>query len=134
VTTLVVSESDGRWLTYAGGYSDMVGQRGRGVEARISLAVERPTKVAAAPRPPSSPKRKLSFKQQHALQTLPGRIAALEKQIGALKAEMASPDLFTRDPTRFKNAAAELEAAEQALTEAEHAWLEAELAREELDK
>ena len=34
VGSVLVSEGDGRWVEYAGGYSDMVSQRGVGVQAR----------------------------------------------------------------------------------------------------
>lgn len=36
VDTVLVSEGEGRWVAYAGGYSDMVAQRGVGVQARGS--------------------------------------------------------------------------------------------------
>jgi ATP-binding cassette subfamily F protein uup len=34
VTSVIVAEGDGRWIEYAGGYSDMLAQRGRGVTRR----------------------------------------------------------------------------------------------------
>ena len=34
-TSTIVSEGDGRWTEYAGGYSDMVAQRGSGVASGI---------------------------------------------------------------------------------------------------
>ncbi len=47
-TSVLVSEGAGRWIEYAGGYSDMVMQRGAGVSART---VEKPkAESAAAPR------------------------------------------------------------------------------------
>ena len=133
VATMIVSEGDGRWLTYAGGYSDMVAQRGRGVEARAAHVAERAPKVKASTPVQPLQKRKLNYKEQHALRTLPDRIAELEKKISALKTEIADPDLFARDEVRFKSAAAELEAATHALAAVEDAWLTAEVAREALD-
>src|SRR5690606_33131687 len=66
-TSVIMAEGEGRWLEYAGGYSDMVAQRGAGVAAR---AVARPAPKTAgsapAPSPAPAPRRKLSFKQQHA--------------------------------------------------------------------
>ncbi len=38
VDTVLVSEGEGRWVAYAGGYSDMVAQRGVGVQARGVVA------------------------------------------------------------------------------------------------
>jgi ATP-binding cassette subfamily F protein uup len=133
VTSIIVSEGDGKWETYAGGYSDMVAQRGQGVTARTGT-VQAKTKAPKEPSktPAPQPKRKLSFKEQHDLDTLPARMAELEKQIAKLKAEIAVPDLFTRDPKRFNAAVAELEKAEKALAEAEDRWLAAEMALEAL--
>ncbi len=37
-TSVLMSEGNGRWLEYAGGYSDMVTQRGEGVQARSAAA------------------------------------------------------------------------------------------------
>jgi ATP-binding cassette subfamily F protein uup len=141
VDTMIVSEGNGKWQVYAGGYSDMVVQRGQGVGAREAVfhKERRPrTDTPATPevsrkRKLSYNKRKLSYKEQHALQTLPDRIAQLESDIAKLKAELAAPDLFTRDAARFKKAATELEASEKSLAEAEDAWLAAEIARESLE-
>jgi len=137
VATMIVSEADGRWLTYAGGYSDMVAQRGQGISARAMAPPVTP-KAKPEPRPETASipakKRKLSFKEQHALQTLPARIAALETEIAKLKVELALPDLFTREPARFNQTVMALEKAEAALAQAEDAWLAAELARDALEE
>src|SRR4051794_12989393 len=85
-TSVIVAEGDGRWQEYAGGYSDMVAQHGRGVEAKVA----EPAKPAAAAKPatpaapPPAARKRMTFKQQHALETLPDRIAALEKEIATL--------------------------------------------------
>jgi ATP-binding cassette subfamily F protein uup len=134
VDTMIVSEGNGKWQVYAGGYSDMVAQRGRGVGAREAVfQKERTPRADTSATLEVSRKRKLSYKEQHALRTLPDRIAQLESDITKLKAELAAPDLFTRDAARFKKAATELEAAEKSLAEAEDAWLAAEIARESLE-
>ena len=39
-TSVIVSEGEGRWQEYAGGYSDMVAQRGEGVKARAAVAAK----------------------------------------------------------------------------------------------
>jgi ATP-binding cassette subfamily F protein uup len=135
VTTLIVSEENSQWGTYAGGYSDMIAQRGQGVTARTTTVAAAP-KAAKEPTkaPTSQPKRKLNFKEQHDLQTLPARIAELESQITKLKTELAVADLFTRKPDRFNAAVAELSKAEAALADAEDRWLAAEMAREALEE
>ncbi len=47
-TSVLMSEGDGRWTEYAGGYSDMVAQRGAGVEAR-KVKAEAARSVSAQP-------------------------------------------------------------------------------------
>src|SRR6185312_6032105 len=81
-TSVIMSEGDGRWTEYAGGYSDMVAQRGSGVAARTVATAPRPDRPAAqnAPLTPIAPKGKLSFKDKHALETLPKAIKALENE------------------------------------------------------
>ncbi|HYZ23776.1 MAG TPA: ABC-F family ATP-binding cassette domain-containing protein, partial [Rhodopila sp.] len=80
VTSVIATEGDGRWTEYAGGYADMLAQRGpvRAPAATASAAVRRPAAAAPAAR---APNRKLSFKDKHALETLPGRIADLEAEV-----------------------------------------------------
>ena len=136
-TAVLVSEGKGRWLEYAGGYSDMVRQRGTGVEARTSTS--RPlntgkgkTPTAASP-PATETKRKLSFKEKHALETIPARMEALERDIKKLRDVLADATLFTRDRPRFDKVHETLARAEQELAASEEQWLALELLREELE-
>ncbi len=135
-TNVIASEGEGRWQDYAGGYADMVAQRGRGVEARAAAVAPRPTREAAAPAgaaPPPAAKPRLSFKDKHALETLPGRIAQLEREIATLQAQLADPGLYARDAAGFA-ARGSLLARKQAEREAaEEEWLRLELLREELE-
>jgi len=139
VTSVIVSENDGRWTEYAGGYSDMVIQRGRGVEARgeAGLPPRAPkAKPGAVPAPlPAAPKprRKLSFKEKHALETLPAKIEKMRADVAGLRLTLADPGLYKRDPAAFERAAAELEKATSGLAKAEDDWLALELLREELE-
>jgi ATP-binding cassette subfamily F protein uup len=75
----------------------------------------------------------MTFKDRHALETLPARIAALETNVAKLNAVLEDPDLYTRNPARFAETTASLEAARLALAAAEEQWLELEMRREELE-
>ncbi|MBX6745422.1 MAG: ABC-F family ATP-binding cassette domain-containing protein [Acetobacteraceae bacterium] len=134
-TSVIVAEGDGRWQEYAGGYSDMVAQRGRGVEAKLPPAASRqPAPKPAAPAaPPTAPKRKLSFRQQHSLQTLPARMEALHADIAKLQEALADPTLYSRDRARFDRFTAALTTKQAELAAAEEEWLELELLREEIE-
>jgi ABC transport system ATP-binding/permease protein len=132
-TSVLVWEGQGRWIEYAGGYSDMVAQRGRGVEARIvaKAARESPARrEAAEPRA----RERLSFKEVHALKTLPQRIDALHGEIAELQAALADPDLYVRDRVRFEAAGTRLAAAQAEVAAAEEEWLALELRREALER
>lgn len=130
VEAVIVAEGDGRWVEYAGGYSDMVAQRGQGVQARAAdrTTPARAEKSAAAP----AARKKLSFKDQHALDTLPKRIEELEAEIARNEKLLADPSLFTRDPKAFEAATDAIGKAASERAAAEDRWLELEMLREEL--
>ena len=135
VTSTIASEGDGRWIEYAGGYSDMLAQRGvlSSLEPVRRKRVEPPaarTSATEADATSPPPKRKLSFKEKHALEKLPGEIAKLEAEIQSLSTMVADPGLYARDPTQFSSATSQLAAAEEALARMETEWLELELLRE----
>jgi ABC transport system ATP-binding/permease protein len=133
-TCVLMAEGDGRFLEYAGGYSDMVAQRGEGVAAK-KRETAKPAK-ASAPRvdAPASERRKLSFKDKHALETLPARIEQLHAEIGTLRAALADDGLYARDPKAFAATAAKLSRAEADLAAAEERWLELEMLREAVER
>jgi ATP-binding cassette subfamily F protein uup len=130
-TSVFASEGDGRWVEYAGGYSDMVAQRGHGVEAK---AVTRGTKAGAdKPRgAPAAAKARLSFKETHALKTLPARMEETTAEIARLQAKLHDPDLYRKDRAAFDAASARLPALQAELAAMEEEWLALELKREEL--
>ncbi|WP_137150180.1 ATP-binding cassette domain-containing protein [Devosia sp. FKR38] len=134
-TSVIIAEGDGNWTEYAGGYSDMVIQRGEGVQARSAAKVHRPGKTAMAPiaATPSPAKRKMSFKEKHALETLPAQIEKLEAEIQAINTALAKPDFYTRDPRGFAEKSQELLAAEAKRAAAEEQWMELEILREEIE-
>jgi ATP-binding cassette subfamily F protein uup len=95
-------EPDGRWIAYAGGYSDMLTQRGtrRGRKRRAAQESGR----RSAPKPQAANRdasRKLSYKQKFALESLPGKIEEAQAKLAAIEAEMADPKLFSKDPDGF---------------------------------
>src|SRR3954467_13303784 len=134
VSAVVVAEGAGRWNVYAGGYSDMVAQRGEGVTAKsIAKSDAKPARVKSDTPAPLPPKTRLSFKDKHALETLPARIAALEAEIAKLSKTIADPNLYTRDRPAFAQAPAARATAQAALTQAEDEWLRVEELREQVE-
>lgn len=134
-TSIIVAEGDGRWTEYAGGYSDMVTQRGGGVSARQVEKAPSAAKPKSAPQDSSQPqqKRKLSFKDKHALETLPTEMDGVRAKMAALQTRLDDPGLYNRDPGAFEKATSDFVAAQQKLTEMEDRWLELEMMREDLE-
>jgi ATP-binding cassette subfamily F protein uup len=106
VTQTIASEGEGRWREYVGGYSDWLRQR---PQVR-DVAPARRDPAAVEP-PAAVPKRKLSYKEQRELETLPGQIEKMEAEQVALTQKMCSQDYHRATPEerRLDNArAAEL--------------------------
>ena len=127
VTSTLAAESAGRWIEYAGGYSDMLLQR-TPADAPAPERVRQSGRLAQ-PKPAA---RKLSFKDKYALETLPAEMERLSARIGAAQVKLADPDLYRRDPAAFTRFTAALDEAQTALAAAEERWLELEMMREEL--
>jgi ABC transport system ATP-binding/permease protein len=134
VTSVIVPEGNGRWIEYAGGYSDMLAQRGADLKREVVKTA--PVDSAARPKPaaPSSTsKRRLNFNEKHALETLPKTIARLQAEIAAQQRVLDDPDLYNKDRSRFDAASSAVATAQQQLHEAEDKWLELEMLREEIE-
>ena len=141
-TSVVAYEGDaGRpasWQEYAGGYSDMVAQRGAGVTARkLEAAKSKASEAGPNPAPvaahPAAGKRKLSFKDKHALDTLPAKMAKLTKDIEKAEADFADPGLYARDPQGFDRLAKTIAKLRDELSAHEEEWLRLEMLREEIE-
>jgi ABC transport system ATP-binding/permease protein len=139
VTSTIAPDGDGRWVEYAGGYSDLLAQRGstrfvkRAGETRP--AAEKVTREsgsgeASAARGSS---RKLSYKQKFALESLPKKMEETTAAIAKLEATLADPQLFARDPKGFGKTAEKLDKERAGLAAMEEEWLELEMLREEIE-
>jgi ATP-binding cassette subfamily F protein uup len=134
VTSIVAPDASGKtgqWTEYAGGYDDMLAQRGARPVARPAFQ-----KAAAAPpvAAPATARGKLSFKEKFALERAPAKMAKLAEDIASLKAKLDDPALFARSPREFEQTAAALARAEADLAATEEEWLALELKREDLER
>jgi len=127
-TMTVMAEGDGRFAVYAGGYSDMVAQRGEGVVK----ATPKTGRKEAKSRPVRDSAVKLSFSDQHALNTLPAQIEKLNRDIAALQKELSDPALYGGDPKKFARLSAQLAERAGARDTDEELWLALEMKREAL--
>ena len=134
VTSIIASEGDGQWTEYAGGYTDMVAQRGTGMgtpkrdKPAAKKRAQRSSQVKSAP----APRKRLSPKEQHLLKTAPQQMDELTEEIRRLEKVLADPDLYARDRDAFAAAADALNKAQTELTALEEVWLQLELLKEEI--
>jgi len=137
VTSVIVPEGNGRWMEYAGGYTDMLAQRGADLKrepARPAPAVESAKAAAKGSAPANAAKRRLNFNEKHALETLPKTIARIHAEIAKQQRQLDDPNLYRNDRQKFDAASAALSAAQQQLQAAEDKWLELEMLREEIEQ
>ncbi len=133
-TSVIVSEGGGRWTEYAGGYSDMVAQRGYGLAGpAASPPPTAPAKPAGRGTERSPAKRKLSFNEKRTLEELPDRIEALRSELAALERSLADVDLAHREPAAFLTATERYGEVRESLEKAEDEWLALEILREDLE-
>lgn len=145
VTSTIAPEGDGKWLEYAGGYSDMLAQRkdqlfnfkksiaGKTKAKNLNPSHQDSTEFPTTETMTSKPQAKLSFKQKYALETLPEEIEKLNQTIRRLELELAKPDLYNQDAILFQKYSKELVESQQKLTEKEEEWLSLEILREQIE-
>ena len=121
-TTTVGMEGKGRVVVHAGGWSDYAPKR-QLVETDEPAVAPKPKKAEETKKPTA---KGLSFTEKHRLEALPDEIARLEAEIAKLGALLSDPELFTREPVKFKKATEALTEREAKLSAAEDEWLELE--------
>jgi ATP-binding cassette subfamily F protein uup len=126
-TSTLAAEGNGKWVEYAGGYTDMLAQRG---EAKTPEPARQKTTARTAALPQTTATPKLSFKDQHELKTLTAEIDRLHAEIKKHETTLAEPGLYNRDIKKFKAASNALAESQAALAAAEERWLALELLRE----
>jgi len=136
VTSVIAPEGNGKWVEYAGGYSDMLAQRGADLQEKTVKAVaadETKSAKAATASPAPAAKRRLSFNDKHALETLPKTMSKLQADIAKQQKLLDDPQLYTKDRKAFDAASAAIAKAQGELDAAEEKWLELEMLREEIE-
>ena len=103
-TSVIVGEGDGRWIEYAGGYSDMVAQRGY-------LACRSASRADATAQPPANGAGRAPGAQPQALlqraaggRELPGRVETPRPEVDALERNSPTPTSpsATPPPSRMR--------------------------------
>ncbi|MGH8029514.1 MAG: ATP-binding cassette domain-containing protein, partial [Arenimonas sp.] len=124
VTSSLVMEGNGRVGDYVGGYSDWLRQRpaklAAPATAKLTPQVERTAPIAAPV--PAVTARKLSFKEQRELESLPGRIEVLDAEVAKLTASIQDPEFYRNGPDAITAVNIRLSALETELAQAYVRW------------
>ncbi len=124
ITSTIAFEGDGLVREYVGGYEDYVRQRAAAVPDPVPVIASAPRRAPAPETTPpaSGPRKKLSFKEQRELETLPARIDALEREQGTLEAAVADPAFYREPAATIAERMARLTAVHQELLAAMARW------------
>ena len=137
VTTSWIFEGNGKIEEFVGGYHDAQEQRAqvlqsRGVTQQSSSVNEKPAKVDTVveetpkTQPNANKPKKLSYKLQRELESLPQVLESLEAEIEQLQTQVNQPDFFTQSSDKTQAILDRLNAAEQELETAFGRWEELE--------
>lgn len=130
VTSILDFEENGNVTEYAGGYSDMLSQRSRFKEKSThhkTKAIDQTVSV------PKRNKKKLSYKENKALETATLDVEHFGQLLDTLEQELADPSLFESDPEAFQTKIDQIADLRQKLESAEEEWLRLETLKEELE-
>jgi ATP-binding cassette subfamily F protein uup len=120
-TQTVAMEGAGRVTVYPGGWSDYQAQR-----PTLDDIPEKTTKTTPKNENLNQSVKKadgLSFTERKRLEALPAVIDKLESEIAKLAELLETPDLFTKEPVKFRKASEMLAERQTALAAAEDEWL-----------
>jgi len=122
VTSTIVMEGEGVVDECVGGYEDWLRQRRERAAAPKPKRAE-PKTAPAENRAPTA-KRKLSYKEQRELDSLPARIEALEAEQQALEMRVSQGDFYQQDKARIAEVTARLQQLRTELEQAYARWEE----------
>jgi len=125
--TTIAMEGYGRATVYAGGWSDYQAQRAERGDTADWNSVSYDGKRKAVDKPSGGgnkpAKSGLSFTEKHRLAALPDVIATLEAEVAKLEEFLSAPDMFTKEPVKFRKGTEALAERQKALASAEEEWL-----------
>ena len=127
VTQVIVSEGEGYWREYVGGYTDW--ERQRPTQAALSASRNSARPEAPAPGVATATvakQKKLSYKEQRELEELPNIMAKLEDEQAVLAGQLSHPDFYKKTPAEGKRLNARMAEIEQELLAALEKWEEIE--------
>ena len=134
VTSVLAFEGEGKITPHAGGYNDYLARQKAKIDGANGGDKKKSSAKNKAKDKPKAPRTdRLSYKDVHALETLPKEIEALETAIASAETALADMSLFEKDPAAYNQIADKLSTDRALLESKEEAWLEVEMKREALD-
>lgn len=131
VTSTIVMEGNADVREYPGGYSDYVRQRKNRIDGPRLEGEDNQKANNKTSNKKNSTSKKLSYKHQYALETLPKEMDEIVKKIATVEVKLTEPGLYGQNPDLFNKSTAELEKLTDLLAKKEEEWLELEILREE---
>ena len=130
VTQVIVSEGQGTWREFVGGYSDWERVKKTSAQAAAPAALPKavPAKPQEAPVTPApaaaaaAKKVKLSYKEQRELEELPRLIASLEDEQALITVQLNAPDFYKTNPADARRINARFEEIDALLLDALERW------------
>jgi ATP-binding cassette subfamily F protein uup len=128
VTQVIVAEGNGQWREYVGGYSDWERVRGSTPPQPTASAKPDTRPAALEPQQPvtASKPKKLSYKEQRELETLPALIAELENEQKSISERLAGADLYRQQPEEAQRLSRRFAEIDELLMESLERWEEIE--------
>ncbi len=123
-TQTVAMEGDGRATVYPGGWSDYAAQR-PALQENPAKTVSSAPKLKQDAKQDAAPKKAegLTFTERKRFDDLPALMDRLQAEIGKLTEFLSQPDLFEKEPVKFRKASDGLAERQAALAAAEEEWL-----------
>jgi ATP-binding cassette subfamily F protein uup len=127
VTEVIVSEGQGMWREYVGGYSDWERVKNEAAKApapapAVKSSPAKATEMSSSAQNAASKKVKLSYKEQRELEELPLLIASLEDEQSAITAQLNAPDFYKTNPADARRINARFAEIEDLLLETLDRW------------
>lgn len=132
VTSTIAFEGKGKLREYVGGYNDWIHQGGKWpeLENEKASAKTETLKEESKPDAGSVKSKKLSYKLQHELDTLPAELEKLESSVDELQTEIAAPEFYEQDQNLVNKALKKLSDLQSTLEEKYARWEELEAMKE----
>ncbi len=124
VSSVWVFEGNGIIEEYVGGYSDWHEHYRRRMAAdnTVTAALKPEVKTKTAPSAEAAQTKKLSYREQRELETLPGEIENLETEKQQLEQQMGRSDFYQQEQARIKSSLQRLEEINARLDGAYQRW------------